>query len=130
MPFARFTSEGCATASGTCNDFTAASAHAGKTTGFVLWVNRRGVLVDPPYDATDILRAAGVQPRMVDAVVPTHCHADHDSGVFQKVLEEGRVSLYTTPTILGSFLRRWVVTRATFFITASGFLKTPLLIFW
>jgi CRP-like cAMP-binding protein/phosphoribosyl 1,2-cyclic phosphodiesterase len=80
----------------------------GKTTGFVLWVGHRGVLVDPPCDATEILRAAGVPPRQVDAVVLTHCHADHDSGVFQKVLEEGRVSLYTTPTILGSFLRKWV----------------------
>src|SRR5262245_48824617 len=56
----------------------------GKTTGFVLWVNRKGVLVDPPCDATDTLRAAGVPPRTVDAVVLTHCHADHDAGVFQK----------------------------------------------
>ncbi len=80
----------------------------GKTTGFVLWINRRGVLVDPPCDATDILAAAGVPPHQVDAVILTHCHADHDSGVFQKVLEEGRVSLYTTPTILGSFLRKWI----------------------
>jgi CRP-like cAMP-binding protein/phosphoribosyl 1,2-cyclic phosphodiesterase len=80
----------------------------GKTTGFVLWVGRRGVLVDPPIDATEILRAAGVPPRTVRDVVLTHCHADHDSGVFQKVLEEGRVSLHTTPTILRSFLRKWV----------------------
>jgi CRP-like cAMP-binding protein/phosphoribosyl 1,2-cyclic phosphodiesterase len=80
----------------------------GKTTGFVLWINKRGVLVDPPCDATDILRGAGMPPRQVDAVVLTHCHADHDSGVFQKVLEEGRVNLYTTPTILASFLRKWV----------------------
>jgi CRP-like cAMP-binding protein/ribonuclease BN (tRNA processing enzyme) len=81
---------------------------SGKTTGFVLWLSRRGVLVDPPCDATETLRAAGVPPSAVDAVVLTHCHADHDAGVFQKVLEEGRVSLYTTPTILASFLRKYV----------------------
>jgi CRP-like cAMP-binding protein/ribonuclease BN (tRNA processing enzyme) len=81
---------------------------AGKTTGFVLWVNRRGVLVDPPTDATDLLAAAGVPPDAVDAVILTHCHADHDAGVFQKILEAGRVSLYTTPTILGSFLKKYV----------------------
>lgn len=81
---------------------------AGKTTGFVLWINRRGVLVDPPCDATETLRVAGVAPRQVDAVILTHCHADHDAGVFQKVLEEGRVKLYTTPTILCSFLRKYV----------------------
>ncbi len=81
---------------------------SGKTTGFVLWVNRRGVLVDPPCDATDTLRAAGVPPASVDTVILTHCHADHDAGVFQKVLEAGLVNLYTTPTILGSFLRKYV----------------------
>ncbi len=81
---------------------------AGKTTGFALWVNRRGILVDPPCDATETLRAAGVSPRHVDAVILTHCHADHDAGVFQKVLEAGRVNLYTTPTILQSFLRKYV----------------------
>lgn len=81
---------------------------AGKTTGFVLWINRRGILVDPPCDATETLRAAGVSPRHVDAVILTHCHADHDAGVFQKVLEAGRVNLYTTPTILASFLRKYV----------------------
>ncbi len=81
---------------------------SGKTTGFVLWLNRRGVLVDPPIDTTDTLRAAGVSPRDVDSVILTHCHADHDAGVLQKILEAGRVNLHTTPTILGSFLRKHV----------------------
>jgi CRP-like cAMP-binding protein/ribonuclease BN (tRNA processing enzyme) len=81
---------------------------AGKTTGFVLWVNHRGVLIDPPCDTTDTLRAAGLAPRAVDSVILTHCHADHDAGVFQKILEAGRVNVFTTPTILGSFLRKYV----------------------
>jgi phosphoribosyl 1,2-cyclic phosphodiesterase len=80
----------------------------GRTTGFVLWANRRGVLVDPPTDATDLLAAAGVPAAAVDSVILTHCHADHDAGVLQKILEAGRVNLYTTPTILGSFLRKYV----------------------
>jgi CRP-like cAMP-binding protein/phosphoribosyl 1,2-cyclic phosphodiesterase len=80
----------------------------GKTTGFVLWLGKRGVLVDPPADATAILRDAGVPSTQVTSVILTHCHADHDSGVFQKLLEAGRCDLYTTPTILGSFLRKWV----------------------
>lgn len=80
---------------------------SGKTTGFVLWVGKRGILVDPPCDATETLRAAGVPPSAVDAVILTHCHADHDAGVFQKVLEEGRVNLYTTATILTSFLKKY-----------------------
>ena len=34
-------------------------------------------------------------------------HADHDAGTFQKLLEESQISLYTTPHILGSFLRKY-----------------------
>ena len=79
----------------------------GKTTGFLLWINHRGLLVDPPVGARDLLAAAGIAPKLIDGIVLTHCHADHDSGTFQKVLEEGRVAIYTTPTILGSFLRKY-----------------------
>lgn len=79
----------------------------GRTTGFVLWIGRRGILVDPPGDATEHLRERGVPPKLIDGVIVTHCHADHDSGTFQKILEEGRINVYTTPTILGSFLRKY-----------------------
>lgn len=80
---------------------------SGKTTGFVLWVGQRGLLVDPPVDATELLREQGVPSRLVDGVILTHCHADHDSGTFQKLLEERRVHLYTTPTVLRSFLKKY-----------------------
>ena len=79
----------------------------GKTTGFLLWINHRGLLVDPPVGARELLAEAGIAPKLIDGIVLTHCHADHDSGTFQKVLEEGRVVVFTTPTIMGSFLRKW-----------------------
>ncbi len=79
----------------------------GTTTGFVLWINRRGLLVDPPVDSTERLRQNGIAPKLIDGVILSHCHADHDSGTFQKILEEGRIVVYTTPTILGSFLRKY-----------------------
>jgi CRP-like cAMP-binding protein/ribonuclease BN (tRNA processing enzyme) len=79
----------------------------GKTTGFVLWINHRGLLVDPPVDSTEVLRQNGVPPKLIDGIILSHCHADHDSGTFQKILEESRVILYTTPCILGSFLRKY-----------------------
>ncbi len=79
---------------------------SGKTTGFLLWLGGRGVLVDPPVDAMEHLRDWGVSEAQLDGVVLTHCHADHDSGTIQKLLAERRINLYTTPTILGSFLRK------------------------
>ena len=79
----------------------------GKTTGFVLWVGHRGILVDPPCESTELFRQTGIAPKLIDGVILTHCHADHDSGTFQKILEEGRINLYTTPYILGSFLRKY-----------------------
>lgn len=79
----------------------------GKTTGVLLWVGGRGILVDPPVDSATMLRDKGVPPKLIDGIILTHCHADHDSGTFQKLLHEGRVNLYTTPTILGSFLRKY-----------------------
>jgi CRP-like cAMP-binding protein/ribonuclease BN (tRNA processing enzyme) len=80
---------------------------SGKTTGFLLWMGGRAILVDPPTDSTDYLRFRGVAPKTIDGVILTHCHADHDAGTFQKLLEESQISLYTTPHILGSFLRKY-----------------------
>lgn len=80
---------------------------AGKTTGVILWVGKRGILVDPPVDATEYLRERGVPARLIDGVILTHCHADHDSGTFQKILEEERINVYTTPTIVGSFVKKY-----------------------
>ncbi len=80
---------------------------SGKTTGFLLWIGGRAILVDPPTDTTDYLRERGVAPKTIDGVILTHCHADHDAGTFQKLLEESQISLYTTPHILGSFLRKY-----------------------
>jgi CRP-like cAMP-binding protein/phosphoribosyl 1,2-cyclic phosphodiesterase len=80
---------------------------SGKTTGFLLWMGGRAILVDPPTDTTEYLRARGVAPKTIDGVILTHCHADHDAGTFQKLLEEAQISLYTTPHILGSFLRKY-----------------------
>lgn len=77
------------------------------TSGFIIWVNGRGILVDPPVDTTQWLRSNGVDSRLISDLVLTHCHADHDAGTLQKLLEEGRVRLHTTPTIIDSFVRKY-----------------------
>jgi CRP-like cAMP-binding protein len=77
------------------------------TSGFILWLNHRGVMVDPPVNSTEWLRDSNVNPKLIDSVILTHCHADHDAGTFQKLMEEVKVTIYTTRTIMESFLRKY-----------------------
>ena len=78
----------------------------GRTTGFILWLNGRGLLVDPPVDTTQWLLDHDVPARNVDGILLTHVHADHDGGALQMALQADRLRLYTTPTVFGSFLRK------------------------
>lgn len=78
-----------------------------KTSGFIVWLNGKGVLVDPPVNTTAWLRRQGINPRAVEDIILTHCHADHDSGTLQKILQEGRVRVHTSPTIMQSFARKY-----------------------
>jgi CRP-like cAMP-binding protein/phosphoribosyl 1,2-cyclic phosphodiesterase len=80
---------------------------AGTTTGFVIWVNGRGMMVDPPPGSTEVLEKLSIPSRMIEGVILTHCHADHDAGTFQRILKEQNVKLYTTRTIFESFIRKY-----------------------
>ncbi len=80
---------------------------ADNTSGFIIWLNHNGIMVDPPVNSTEWLLQANVNPKFIDSIILTHCHADHDAGTFQKILEEERVTIYTTKTIMGSFLRKY-----------------------
>lgn len=77
------------------------------TSGFILWINKRGILVDPPVDTTEWLRSMGINPGQIDDCILSHCHADHDSGILQKLLEEKKINLYTTETVMESFVRKY-----------------------
>ncbi|MBN1662898.1 MAG: cyclic nucleotide-binding domain-containing protein [Deltaproteobacteria bacterium] len=76
------------------------------TSGLVIWVNRRGIMVDPPVNSSKKLFVLGVSPKRIDSVILTHCHADHDAGTLQKILQEERISLFTTNTIYQSFMTK------------------------
>ena len=78
-----------------------------RTTGFVLWLGGRGVLVDPPINTTALLHHADIDATLTDGVILTHVHGDHDAGLLQKAVEAGRVTLWTTPSIFASWLRKW-----------------------
>ncbi|CAM9203061.1 unnamed protein product [Chrysoparadoxa australica] len=80
---------------------------AGTTSGYVLWINRRGYMIDPPPYASALLTSSGIRPGLIEGVVVTHCHADHDAGIFQKILTDGEVTVLTTYTIYESFIRKY-----------------------
>ncbi len=77
------------------------------TSGFIIWLNHQGIMVDPPVNSTEWLEDSNVSPKLIDSIILTHCHADHDAGTFQKILEEGRITIYTTRTVMESFLRKY-----------------------
>ena len=77
------------------------------TSGFLLWLNHSGIMVDPPVDSTEWLESSNISSKLIDGIILTHCHADHDAGTFQKILEEEKITLYTTKTVMVSFLRKY-----------------------
>ncbi|KAM9981448.1 hypothetical protein ACTFIY_003754 [Dictyostelium cf. discoideum] len=83
-------------------DFT----HCSHTTGFIIWINGSGVVVDPPVGNTTYLQTNGIYGKTVEHIILTHCHADHDSGILQKIIERNKVTLYTTKTINESYMRK------------------------
>ena len=77
------------------------------TSGFIIWLNHQGIMVDPPVNSTEWLLDSNVNPKLIDSIILTHCHADHDAGTFQKILEESKITIYTTETVMMSFLRKY-----------------------
>jgi len=77
------------------------------TSGFIVWVNGRGIMIDPPVNSTEWLRESNVNPKLIDHIILTHTHADHDAGTFQKILEEFPVTIHTTQTIMDGFIRKY-----------------------
>jgi CRP-like cAMP-binding protein/phosphoribosyl 1,2-cyclic phosphodiesterase len=77
------------------------------TSGFIVWLNHCGIMIDPPVNSTEWLEDSNVNPKFIDSIILTHCHADHDAGTFQKILEEGKITIYTTRTVMSSFLEKY-----------------------
>lgn len=84
----------------------------GSVSGYVLWINGRGVMIDPPPYSSATLEREGIRPRTIVGIILTHCHADHDAGAFQKVLTGSPVVVITTPTIYKSFIRKYAALSA------------------
>jgi len=69
----------------------------GHTTGFVLWCNGSGIMVDPPPFSNSYLKSMGINPAKISAIIITHCHADHDAGAIEKILFEKKIEVTYFP---------------------------------
>jgi len=77
------------------------------TSGYIIWLNHAGIMIDPPINSTEWLESSNVNPKLIDSIILTHCHADHDAGTLQKILEEGKITVYSTKTVMRSFLKKY-----------------------
>jgi len=78
------------------------------STGYIIWINRRGILVNPPvYCAARLEIEMGIHPSMIHNIILTTTHGDFDQGGFQKILQEERVIIHSTKTVYDKFIRKY-----------------------
>ncbi len=76
----------------------------GPTTGFLFWVNGRGVLFDGPARTRTLLDSQGVAFADIDALILSHCHEDHMNSFVELTTTGHRPRVYTTEAIYRSAL--------------------------
>lgn len=79
----------------------------GTTSGFILWINGKGIFIDPPAHSFDEVERNNIPISSIVAIILTHCHADHDAGTLQSMLRGSKERIYTTRTIWDSFRRKY-----------------------
>ena len=78
----------------------------GDLTSFVIWVNGRGIVVDPSPESLLSLERLGVASLDVPYVFLTHIHADHDSGLLAKLLDGSRTTVLASDVVFRTFVEK------------------------
>jgi CRP-like cAMP-binding protein len=79
---------------------------AGDLTSLVIWVNGKGILVDPSPEAVAYLERLGVASVDVPYVFLTHVHADHDGGLIEKLLGGSRTTVIASTVVFRAFAEK------------------------
>ncbi len=79
---------------------------AGDLTSFVVWLNGKGILVDPSPEALAYLEQIGVAPVDLPYVFLTHVHADHDGGLLEKLLSGSRTTVIASDPVFRAFCEK------------------------
>ena len=78
----------------------------GEVTSFVVWINGKGVLVDPSPESLIHLEEMGVAAVDVPYVFLTHLHADHDGGLLEKLLGGRRTTVIASEVVYRSLVEK------------------------
>lgn len=78
----------------------------GDVTSFVVWVNGRGILVDPSPEALMCLQQIGVAAVDVPYAFLTHVHADHDGGLIEKLLGGSRTTVIASDVVFRALVEK------------------------
>src|SRR5262249_47208816 len=87
---------------GTSHGFDA----SGDFTSFIIWVNGKGILVDPSSEALAYLDQIGVAPQDVLYVFLTHVHADHDAGLVEKLMSGSQTRVIASDPVFHAFIEK------------------------
>ena len=80
--------------------------HAGDFTCFILWINGKGIIVDPSPEALRYLEAIGVAEADVPYVFLTHVHSDHDGGLIAKLISGSRTAVIASDPVFRGFCEK------------------------
>jgi CRP-like cAMP-binding protein len=78
----------------------------GDFTSFIIWLNGKGMLVDPSPEALTYLDRIGVAPADVPYVFLTHVHSDHDGGLMEKLLSGSRTTVIASDPVFRAFAEK------------------------
>ena len=87
---------------GTSHGFDA----SGDFTSFIIWVDGKGILVDPSSEALAYLDQIGVAPLDVPYVFLTHVHADHDGGLVEKLVSGSQTRVIASDPVFRAFVEK------------------------
>jgi CRP-like cAMP-binding protein len=87
---------------GTSHGFDA----TGDFTSFIIWIDSKGILVDPSSEALAYLDQIGVAPQDVPYVFLTHVHADHDGGLVEKLVSGSQTRVIASDPVFRAFIEK------------------------
>jgi CRP-like cAMP-binding protein len=87
---------------GTSHGFDA----SGDFTSFIIWVDGKGILVDPSSESLAYLEQIGVAPGDLPYVFLTHIHADHDGGLVEKLVTGSQTRVIASDPVFRAFVEK------------------------